>query len=163
MATLKKDIEPDLDLAEEGEEASLPQVDETPAAGEEFAPPGGLAAGRAAILAHARHAPSAPGGYRTLDGAGEVLDVGQGEEVKKLSTAYADPSRCAAAAVVPRRVWLAGCRRRGPLCRQGEEHQETHHRLCASDRSRHPHRTDDRRDRRARVRQHGDRNRGAVA
>src|SRR5262245_6555358 len=92
MATLKKDIEPDLDLAEEDEEASLPQVDETPAAGEEFAPPGGLAAGRAAILAHARHAPSAPGVYRMLDGAGEVLYVGKAKNIKKRITAYARPT-----------------------------------------------------------------------
>ena len=92
MATPKKDIEPDLDLADEDEEASLPQVDETPAAGEEFAAPSGLAAGRAAILAHARHAPSAPGVYRMLDRAGEVLYVGKAKNIKKRVTAYARPT-----------------------------------------------------------------------
>ena len=34
--------------------------------------------------------------------------------------------------------------RRRALCRQSQEHQEAHHRLCAADRPRHPHRAHDR-------------------
>src|SRR5262245_12290824 len=92
MATLKKDIEPDLDLAEEDEEPSLPQVDEAPPDEVEFSAPGGLGAGRAAILAHARHAPAAPGVYRMLDGAGEVLYVGKAKNIRKRVIAYARPT-----------------------------------------------------------------------
>src|SRR5499426_348406 len=92
MATLKKDIEPDLDLAEEDEEPSLPQVDEAPATEEEFSAPGGLGPGRAAILTHARHAPAAPGVYRMLDRAGEVLYVGKAKNIRKRVTAYARPT-----------------------------------------------------------------------
>ena len=92
MATLKKDIEPDLDLAEEDEEPSLPQVDEAPPAEEAFSAPDGLGTGRAAILAHARHAPAAPGVYRMLDRAGEVLYVGKAKNIRKRVTAYARPT-----------------------------------------------------------------------
>src|SRR5262250_2115426 len=92
MATLKKDIEPDIDLAEEDEEPSLPQVDEALRDEEEFSAPGGLGAGRAAILAHARHAPAAPGVYRMLDRAGEVLYVGKAKNIRKRVTAYARPT-----------------------------------------------------------------------
>src|SRR5262245_54992394 len=92
MATLKKDIEPDLDLAEEDEEPSLPQVDEAPAPEEEFSAPGGLGPGRAAILTHARHAPAAPGVYRMLDRAGEVLYVGKAKSIRKRIIAYARPT-----------------------------------------------------------------------
>ena len=39
--------------------------------------------------AGARHAPAAPGVYRMLDGAGEVLYVGKAKNIKKRVTAYA--------------------------------------------------------------------------
>src|SRR5262245_16905856 len=91
MATTKKDIEPDLDLVDEDEEPSLPQVDDS-AAGEEASDLAGLGAGRAAILAHARHAPGAPGVYRMLDRAGEVLYVGKAKNIRKRITAYARPT-----------------------------------------------------------------------
>ena len=53
--------------------------------------------------------------------------------------------------------------RRRALCRQGEEHQEAHRRLCAADRLRHPHRAHDRGDQRHRVRLDPHRDRGAAA
>ena len=52
----------------------------------------GLAAGRAAIIAHARHAPTAPGVYRMLDRAGEVLYVGKAKNIRKRVVAYARPT-----------------------------------------------------------------------
>jgi len=91
MATVKKDLEPEIDLKDEDEESSLPQLEDTPldlAATEA----GGLAAGRAAIIAHAKHAPSSPGVYRMLDGAGEVLYVGKAKNIKKRVIAYARPT-----------------------------------------------------------------------
>jgi excinuclease ABC subunit C len=92
MATLKKNLEPDLDLKDDEEDPSLPQLeDETPSGFEEAAATG-LAAGRAAIIAHARHAPTAPGVYRMLDRAGEVLYVGKAKNIRKRILAYARPT-----------------------------------------------------------------------
>src|SRR5215510_13440397 len=92
MATLKKDIEPDLDLKEDEEdEQTLPRLDEV--APDEAPPePTGVGAGRAAILVSAKHAPPGPGVYRMLDRAGEVLYVGKAKSIKKRITAYARPT-----------------------------------------------------------------------
>ena len=53
---------------------------------------GPLAAGRAALLRHAKLAPSAPGVYRMLDAAGEVLYVGKAKNIKKRITSYTRPT-----------------------------------------------------------------------
>src|SRR5919201_389504 len=86
----KRDIEPDLDLAEEDEESSLPEPEE--AIPLEIAAPGGPGAGRAAVLAHAKNAPARPGVYRMLDRAGEVLYVGKAKNIKKRVVAYVRPT-----------------------------------------------------------------------
>jgi excinuclease ABC subunit C len=92
MSAGKKDIEPDFDLAEEDEEASLPEPEEAAPPESEALVPGGLGAGRAAILAYARNAPPGPGVYRMLDRAGEVLYVGKAKSIKKRIIAYARPT-----------------------------------------------------------------------
>jgi excinuclease ABC subunit C len=89
MATLTKNIDPDLDLKEEDEESSLPEADPVLELADLSGP---LAAGRAAIIAHARHAPAAPGVYRMLDAAAEVLYVGKAKNIKKRVIAYARPT-----------------------------------------------------------------------
>lgn len=89
MATLPRDIEPDLELKEEDEEPTLPEAE---IALEDADLSGPLAAGRAAIIAHARHAPAAPGVYRMLDAAGEVLYVGKAKNIRKRVIAYARPT-----------------------------------------------------------------------
>ena len=53
---------------------------------------GPLAAGRAALLRHAKLAPSAPGVYRMLDAAGEVLYVGKAKNIRKRITSYTRPT-----------------------------------------------------------------------
>jgi excinuclease ABC subunit C len=90
MATLKKDIEPDIDPIEEGEEPDLPELEEHSQL--DLAETSGLAAGRAAIAALARHAPAAPGVYRMIDRAGEVLYVGKAKNLRKRVVAYARPT-----------------------------------------------------------------------
>jgi excinuclease ABC subunit C len=90
MATHKKDLEPDGDLMDEDEDARLPPGDDP--IGLEELDAGGLAAGRAAIIRHARHAPSAPGVYRMLDRAGEVLYVGKAKNIRRRVVAYARPT-----------------------------------------------------------------------
>src|SRR4051812_18340153 len=92
MVAGKKDIEPEFDLAEEDEEATLPEPEEAVPPESEAFEPGGLGAGRAAIVAHARNAPLGPGVYRMLDRAGEVLYVGKAKSIKKRIIAYARPT-----------------------------------------------------------------------
>src|SRR5882757_2856391 len=80
-----KDIDPTSELREDEEESSLPELDLNEA------PAGTLAAGRSAIARSVKHAPSAPGVYRMVDGRGEVLYVGKAKNIKKRVTAYARP------------------------------------------------------------------------
>ncbi|MEA2984825.1 MAG: excinuclease subunit, partial [Alphaproteobacteria bacterium] len=87
----KKDIDPAADIVEEDEEASLPEVEESSVLDLET-PAGPLAAGRAAILRHARHAPASPGVYRMIDAAGEVLYVGKANNIRKRIVAYTRPT-----------------------------------------------------------------------
>jgi excinuclease ABC subunit C len=66
----------------------MPESEEQ--AGDDAARP--LAAGRAALLRQARLAPSAPGVYRMLDAAGEVLYVGKAKNIRKRITSYTRPT-----------------------------------------------------------------------
>src|SRR5581483_1998097 len=91
MNGTKKDIEPETELVDDEEEASLPEIEEERAL-DLTETPGTLAAGRAAILRHARHAPSRPGVYRMIDAKGDVLYVGKAKNIKKRVTAYARPT-----------------------------------------------------------------------
>src|SRR5215213_7627801 len=91
MNGTKKDIDPAADILEEDEESSLPEVEESSALDLETAS-GPLAAGRAAILRHAKHAPASPGVYRMIDAAGEVLYVGKAKNIKKRIVSYARPT-----------------------------------------------------------------------
>jgi excinuclease ABC subunit C len=86
----RKDIDPASELLdEEDDEQSLPEGDEL-ALLEDGASP--LAAGRDALLRHAKLAPSAPGVYRMLDRAGEVLYVGKAKNIRKRITSYTRPT-----------------------------------------------------------------------
>ena len=88
MAGRDKDIDPASELVEEDEEQALPDSEELEI-GEAASPRAG---GRAALLRHARHAPSSPGVYRMLDAAGEVLYVGKAKNIKKRITSYTRPT-----------------------------------------------------------------------
>src|SRR5271169_6727069 len=81
-----KDIDPASDLREEDEEATLPELESAKT------PAGTPAAGRAAIACAVKHAPSAPGVYRMVDGKGEVLYVGKAKNIKKRVIAYTRPT-----------------------------------------------------------------------
>ncbi len=89
MSGKGKDIDPASELVEDDEEATLPETEETSLDLEGAAP---LAAGRAALLRHAKLAPSSPGVYRMLDAAGEVLYVGKAKNIKKRIVAYTRPT-----------------------------------------------------------------------
>jgi len=85
----KTDIDPDIDLPEEDEEATLPEPE--PLELSEGSPQS-MAAGHSAIERYARHAPTAPGVYRMVDAAGEVLYVGKAKSIKKRIINYTRPA-----------------------------------------------------------------------
>jgi excinuclease ABC subunit C len=88
MTGRDKDIDPTSELVEDDDEQTLPDGEEqTLEHGS-----GPLAAGRATLVRHARLAPSAPGVYRMLDAAGEVLYVGKAKNIKKRITSYTRPT-----------------------------------------------------------------------
>ncbi|HYS47328.1 MAG TPA: excinuclease ABC subunit UvrC [Xanthobacteraceae bacterium] len=85
MIDEKKNIDPEIDLEEEDEEASLPAIEDEAAAGLP------LGAGQDVIARHARHAPASPGVYRMIDARGEVLYVGKAKNIRKRIIAYRRP------------------------------------------------------------------------
>src|SRR6266446_4422601 len=86
MAGRDKDIDPASELVEDDEEPALPDSEEPELDIVEATGP--IAAGRAALLRHAKLAPSAPGVYRMLDAVGEVLYVGKAKNIRKRITSY---------------------------------------------------------------------------
>jgi excinuclease ABC subunit C len=93
MSAPKQEIAPEPQIVEEDDEEALPQTDDIEAAKLAFDDaPRSLAAGRAAIVHHAKTAPSRPGVYRMIDAHGEVLYVGKAKNIKKRVAAYARPT-----------------------------------------------------------------------
>lgn len=95
MTGRKTNIEPEIELTDDEEDASLPAREEIAAASGidlDETRPGALAAGRNVILDHARRAPAGPGVYRMIDAHGEVLYVGKAKSIKKRILAYARPT-----------------------------------------------------------------------
>jgi excinuclease ABC subunit C len=92
----KEDAAPEIEPIEDDDEESLPQTDDEPAKlgfdEAQGSSEGSLAAGRAAIVAHLKHAPSRPGVYRMIDSRGDVLYVGKAKNIKKRIAAYARPT-----------------------------------------------------------------------
>jgi excinuclease ABC subunit C len=91
MSVPKKDVEPEVDIAEDDEEQSLPDAAEAEADDRLSQEDGSLAAGRSAILRYAKTAPSQPGVYRMIDARGDVLYVGKAKNVRNRVRAYARP------------------------------------------------------------------------
>src|SRR6202046_1246317 len=92
MSVQKKDLEPETEIAEEDEEQSLPEADESDSADPGRDADDSLSAGRAAILRYAALAPSQPGVYRMTDAGGDVLYVGKAKNLKNRVRAYARPT-----------------------------------------------------------------------
>ncbi|HXX03653.1 MAG TPA: excinuclease ABC subunit UvrC [Xanthobacteraceae bacterium] len=91
MSIPKKDIDAEIKIVEDDDEPTLPAVDEVEA-GDAIDRGNSLAAGRAAILDHAKRAPSRPGVYRMIDARGDVLYVGKAKNIRNRVRAYARPS-----------------------------------------------------------------------
>lgn len=84
------DVDPATSVAEEDDEARLPEAAEESA--EETAEPvaeGTLAVGHAAIENAVRLAPTSPGVYRMLNAGNDVLYVGKAKNVRKRLSSYA--------------------------------------------------------------------------
>jgi excinuclease ABC subunit C len=92
MSAPKKDVEPEVDIAEDDEEQSLPDSTEAEVGDGGEQEDGSLAAGRTAILRYAKTAPSQPGVYRMIDARGDVLYVGKAKNVRNRVRAYARPA-----------------------------------------------------------------------
>ena len=86
-----KDVEPEIELIEDDDEASLPDADDAGTISFDAASDS-LAAGREAVLHYVKLAPSRPGVYRMIDGRGDVLYVGKAKNIRKRITAYARPT-----------------------------------------------------------------------
>ncbi|SDT48183.1 Excinuclease ABC subunit C [Bradyrhizobium canariense] len=80
------DIDPATAIAEDDDEARLPDVPEEPT---EAIAAGPLAVGHAAIENAVRLAPTSPGVYRMLNAASDVLYVGKAKNVRKRLSSYA--------------------------------------------------------------------------
>jgi excinuclease ABC subunit C len=87
MSGAKKDIDPATELLEEDEDQSLPETEQI-----DLAAAGPLAAGRAAIMRHAKTAPPGPGVYRMIDRNGDVLYVGKAKSIRKRVISYTRPT-----------------------------------------------------------------------
>src|SRR5216683_3079318 len=88
----KKNIEPDIELKDDEEEAQLPDLPDDGGIDLDAPPGAGVGAGRNVILEFARHAPQAPGVYRMIGAGGEVLYVGKAKSIRKRVLSYARPS-----------------------------------------------------------------------
>jgi excinuclease ABC subunit C len=86
----KKNIDPEIELKDDEEETSLPDLPDD--GGPETDSTGRLGRGRDVIAQAARHAPSAPGVYRMIGAGGDVLYVGKAKNLKKRILAYARPT-----------------------------------------------------------------------
>ena len=86
----KQDVDPATELVEDEEDAALPELEQETAI--DLSAAGPLAAGRAAIARHAKHAPSSPGVYRMIDAGGDVLYVGKAKNIRKRIIAYTRPT-----------------------------------------------------------------------
>src|SRR5499427_5763127 len=88
----KKNIEPDIDLKDEEEDAQLPELPEDGRPDLDMSPDTGIGAGLNVISEFAKHAPQAPGVYRMAGGGGEVLYVGKAKNIRKRVLSYARPT-----------------------------------------------------------------------
>ncbi len=89
MTDPRKDIDPATELVEEEDEPTLPEPEREL---DLAAPAGSLAAGREAVMRHAKLAPPSPGVYRMIDAGGDVLYVGKAKNIRKRLVAYTRPT-----------------------------------------------------------------------
>jgi excinuclease ABC subunit C len=79
----KKNLEPEIELKDDEEEAQLPDLPDDGGADLDGPAGAGLGAGRSVISEFAKHAPQGPGVYRMIGAGGEVLYVGKAKNIRK--------------------------------------------------------------------------------
>jgi excinuclease ABC subunit C len=89
----KKNLEPEIDLKDDEEEAQLPDLPDAGGTGLD-APPeeARVGAGRSVIQEFAKRAPEKPGVYRMISVGGDVLYVGKAKNIRKRVLSYARPT-----------------------------------------------------------------------
>jgi excinuclease ABC subunit C len=88
----KKNLEPEIDLKDDEEDARLPDLPDDGGTGLDVPPEARIGAGRGVILEFAKHAPQGPGVYRMIGAAAEVLYVGKAKNIRKRLLSYARPT-----------------------------------------------------------------------
>jgi excinuclease ABC subunit C len=88
----KNNIEPDIELKDDEEDAPLPDLPDDGGLDLGAPPDAGIGAGRNIISEFAKHAPQAPGVYRMIGAGGEVLYVGKAKNIRKRVLSYARPT-----------------------------------------------------------------------
>jgi excinuclease ABC subunit C len=88
----KKNLEPEIELKDDEEEAQLPDLPDDGGIGLDVPPEAGAGAGRNVISEFAKHAPQGPGVYRMIGAGGEVLYVGKAKNIRKRVLSYARPT-----------------------------------------------------------------------
>jgi excinuclease ABC subunit C len=88
----KKNIDPEIELKDDDEEAPLPDLPDEGGMGLDAPPEAGVGAGRSVIQEFARRAPEKPGVYRMISAGGDVLYVGKAKNIRKRVLSYARPT-----------------------------------------------------------------------
>ena len=88
----KKNIEPEIELKDEEEDAQLPDLPDDGGIDLDAPPEKGIGAGRNVISEFAKYAPQGPGVYRMIGAGGEVLYVGKAKNIRKRILSYARPT-----------------------------------------------------------------------
>src|SRR5712671_482011 len=90
MGMQKRNLEPEIELKDDEEEAQLPDLPDDGGMGLDVPPEAGP--GRSVISEFAKHAPQGPGVYRMIGAGGEVLYVGKAKNIRKRVLSYARPT-----------------------------------------------------------------------
>jgi len=86
----KRNLEPEIELKDDEEEAQLPDLPDDGGMGLDVPPEAGP--GRSVISEFAKHAPQGPGVYRMIGAGGEVLYVGKAKNIRRRVLSYARPT-----------------------------------------------------------------------
>jgi excinuclease ABC subunit C len=89
----KKNLEPEIELKDDEEDAQLPDLPDDGGLGLDAPPEEAcVGAGRSVILEFAKRAPEKPGVYRMISATGDVLYVGKAKNIRKRVLSYARPT-----------------------------------------------------------------------
>jgi excinuclease ABC subunit C len=89
----KKNLEPEIELKDDEEEAQLPDLPDDGGPALDSPPEEAkIGAGRSVIMEFAKRAPEKPGVYRMFSASGDVLYVGKAKNIRKRVLSYARPT-----------------------------------------------------------------------